>query len=155
MGSFEHLRQQHVELLQLAHELAPFLTTERLAHDFTGARLKLSSFMRKFDVHVVLEDRLVYERLLRHPDQVVTAKAAEHREQMYSLRAHATQYGRRWVSAGAIAETALPQFIEETKNVFELLSKRFELEDGELYPLIERICSPSGTWPLELAGGDR
>ena len=155
MGSFEHLRQQHGELLHLAHEVAPLLTNERLARDFTGARLKLSAFIRKLEVHVVLEDRLIYELLLRHPDQVVAAKAAEHREHVRSLRTQVTQYGRHWVSPGVIAEHALPQFLAETKSIFELVSKRFELEDGELYPLVDRICSPYGTWPLELAGGDR
>jgi hypothetical protein len=39
---------------------------------------------------------------------------------------------------------------EETKSLFELVFKRFDLEDRELYPLVEHICNRSGVWPLDL-----
>jgi hypothetical protein len=102
------------------------LETGQLARDFTELRLKLSAFARKLAVHLDLEARFVCARLLRHSDPKVAMKAKEH----------------------TAAEAS--QFVEETKGIFESVSTRCDLEDRELYPIVDRIGSRSGTWHFEL-----
>ncbi len=150
MGSIDHLRRQHRELLRLAKEIMPFLQGERPAHDFTAARLRLSAFVRKLGVHIALVDRFIYARLSRHSDPNIVAKAAEHRQDLHALRARVNRYTLEWISTAIAADGASPKFIDETKIIFELLFKRLEAEDSEIYPLVERICRPSGTWPIDL-----
>jgi hemerythrin-like domain-containing protein len=150
MGALDHLRRQHRELLHLAKEVAPCLQAGRSGHDVTAIRLKLAAFVRKLGVHLSLEDRFIYERLLRHSDKAVSSKAAEHQREVHSLRARVSQYAQEWISIGLAEDDAPPKFIDDTKALFELISTRFALENTELYPLVDRICSPSGTWPLDL-----
>src|SRR6266576_1664826 len=119
MGSIDHLKRQHRELLHLVKEVAPYLQAERLVHDVTAVRLKLAAFVRKLGVHLALEDRFIYERLLRHSEKAVANQAAEHQREVHSLRARVGQYAKEWISIGRSEDDAPPKFIDDTKALFE------------------------------------
>ena len=105
--------------------------------------------MRKVRVHLALEERFVCERLLRHSDRAIVALVTHHQNDMRSLQRRVTDYANRWSSELDIQKSP-SQFIEETKSLLEMTTKRFELEDSDLYPVVEQIMTPSGTWPLDL-----
>jgi succinate dehydrogenase flavin-adding protein (antitoxin of CptAB toxin-antitoxin module) len=150
MGSEASLRQQHSELLQLVDEVKPLLAAERLAHGCTAVRLMVSAFVRKLNVHLVLEERFVYERLLHHPDEAVVATTMRHREQTGRMRDVLTHYAERWeLTMDQAIENASASFAQETTDLFEMVSKRFESENEELYPLLEQLRIASGTWPRD------
>ena len=141
---------QHRELALLASEIAPLLEVERLAGESIAIRLKLSKFTRKLRVHQVVEDRFIYEHLLGHSDPAIVTQATEHQRAAHSLRDRVARYGREWISTRVALGDAGNKFIEETKSLFELVFKRFDFEDRELYPLVEQICNRSGVWPVDL-----
>jgi hemerythrin-like domain-containing protein len=154
MKSADHLRKQHAELLRIAAEVEPLLDAERLVTSWTEVRLKLTAFARKLDVHFALEDRFIYARLSRHADPAISNKATEHRNQMIELRGRATRHADRWLSPETAIETTSAEFVEQTKGILDLVSKRCDLEDREIYTLVDQICSPSGKWPLDLSADD-
>ena len=149
MGSIDHLRKQHGELIRLAKEIAPLLDAERLALGFMKARLKLGAFARKVSVHLALEERFVYGRLVHHPSPVVVSKATELQNQSKALRESVTQYVERWITPAADAEPVPAEFVEETTRLFDLVSKACNREDREIYPLVDQLIIDSGTWPLD------
>jgi hypothetical protein len=55
---------------------------------------------------------------------------------------------------GLSIEEDATKFIEETKTIIDLVSERCALEDRELYPIVDRIGSRSGTWHFDLGAGD-
>ena len=149
MGSADCLRQQHRELLKLASDIAPLLEIGMLARGCTAARLRLSTFVRKLRVHLALEERYVYQRLVRHADRAVATLATRHHQETRSLGELVTRHADQWrLTDDAAIEGARSSFAEQTKHLFEEVSKRFRLEDDELYPLVDQIRS-SGTWPFE------
>ncbi len=149
MGSSASLRQQHRELLQLIIELAPLLDHERLVQGCTGVRLMLSAFVRKLNVHLALEERFVYGRLLHHPDEAVVATTTRHHEDTRQLHDTLAQYAHRWaLTTDQAIEMAPSSFVDETKSLFDVVSKRFELENEELYPLLDQVPIASGTWTI-------
>ncbi len=150
MGSIDQLRLKHRELHRLAMEILPLLETERLAGDSTAIRLKLSAFVRKLRVHLLVEDRFIYERLARHSNPAIVAEAIDHQRETHALRDRMTHYTRHWISSEAAIDEVDAKFIEETTMFLELASKRLDIEDRELYPLVDEICNRSGTWPLDL-----
>jgi hypothetical protein len=150
MGSADHLRRQHVALLHSAKEMTRLLDAQHLAQSFTELRLKLSAFARKLTVHLDLESRLVCARLLRHSDPAIATKAKEHLDEMRALRDRLAHHTHRWLSTAASDENDANEFIDETKRIFELVSSRCDLEERELYPIVDRIGSRSGTWQFEL-----
>src|SRR6266511_3764915 len=140
MGSIYHLRVQHRERTRVANEILSLLDADRLVVESTAIRLKLSAFARKLRVHLVVEDRFIYERLLRQRDRAIVTQATEHQREAHSMGDRMTRYVRHWISTGAI-DDAVNKFIDETKSILELASKRFDLEDRELYPLVDQICN--------------
>jgi len=152
VGSF---REQHIDLRKIAQGITSLLRVEELKRSCTAVRLNLSAFARKMRVHLELEERFVCERLLRHSDPAIVARVAQHQEEMRSLGVEVAMYAQRWTSEDEI-QKAPRQFVEETNGILELTSRRFEHEDHDLYPLVEELLSPSGTWPLDLmANTDR
>ena len=149
MGSADCLRQQHRELFALAKNIAPLLDAEELARNCTDVRLKLSAFLRKLRVHLALEERFVYARLVRHSDRAVVAVVTRHQQETLGLGHIATRLAEHWkLTDDAAIEEASSLFIEETKHLLAHISKRFQLEDGELYPLVDQIRT-SGTLTID------
>ena len=146
VGSF---REQHVDLRRLAQSITSLLRVDQLERSCTAVRLNLSAFARKMRVHLELEERFVCERLLRHSDPAIVARVARHQEEMRSLGEQVATFAQRWISEVEI-QKAPQQFVQETNGILELASRRFELEDDDLYPLVEQLLSPSGSWPLDL-----
>jgi len=149
MGATSGFRQQHRELLELVGEIAALFDAGRLVHDSTQLRLKLSTWVRKFRVHLTLEDRLVYSRLLHHPDLAVRSKASEHQREMRTLREHFAQYTPARLVRDLSDDIASSQLAGETKRRFELITTKFAWEESELYELADEITS--GTWALAQA----
>jgi hemerythrin-like domain-containing protein len=154
MGSIDQLRLKHRELHRLAMAIVPLMETERVADESTAIRLNLSTFARKLRVHLLVEDRFIYERLLRHSDPAIVAKATDQQRETHALRDRLARYTRHWTSTEAAIEELDAKFIDETTALLELASKRLDIEERELYPLAEQICNRSGTWPLDLLTQD-
>ena len=148
------LHEQHRELRRLADGIAALCHPESLARNGMAARLRLSAFVRKVRVHLALEERFVCERLVRHSDRAIVALVTQHQTEMRSLHRRVNDYASRWSSELNI-QKAPAAFIEETKSLLDMTTKRFELEDSDLYPLVEQIMTPSGTWPLDLMADGR
>jgi len=145
----DRLRRQHAELLRLADEIAPLLEVERLLKDHVEVRLKLSAWARRLKAHVALEERSVYPRLLQHQDPFVTTKAIRYQQKMQPLSDRITQYVERWTPTESAIQDDPTLFATETKTLFGLLSKRFQLEEKDLYLLVDRNVTASGTWSVD------
>jgi hemerythrin-like domain-containing protein len=149
MAPINHLRVQHHELIRLAQDIARLLDVEQLDAERTAIRLKVATFARKFRVHLVVEGRNVFERLLRHSNPAIVAQATEGQRELNSLRDRVGHISRQWLSSGAVIDDSTNKLIDDTKNVLGLVSRRLELEESELYPLVDHIPDRSGTWPLD------
>ena len=101
--------------------ITSLLDPERLRRSCTAVRLNLSAFARKVRVHLVLEERFVCERLIRHSDPAIVAKVEQHQEEMQSLGDRVADFAERWISEVEIQKT--PQlFVDETTNILELVA---------------------------------
>jgi hemerythrin-like domain-containing protein len=146
VGSF---REQHIDMGRLAESITSLLRVDQLKQSCTAVRLNLSAYMRKVRVHLALEERFICERLLRHSDPAIVTRVTQHQQEMWTLGERVATYADRWNSEVEI-QKAPQQFVEETYGILELATRRFELEDHDLYPLVEQLLNPSGSWPLDL-----
>jgi hypothetical protein len=152
MASIDTFRQQHQELMQLTREVVPLLDAERLARECTEARLKLSTWARKLRVHLTLEERTLYPRLMTHDDPQVVKKATRVQQEMSTLSDQLTVYCRDWLAEESMIREGPVTFVEQTKAMFDQMTKRFHFEH-DLYlladgagaaPARESIPAPSG-----------
>ena len=136
MAYTDNFRKQHGELLNVAKSMAKLLNAEQLKRDATEVRRLLSVLHGKLSVHLVMEDKSLYPRLLNHHDAEIRATTQRFIDEMGTLAGVFKNYVTKWPTPGAIQ--ANPEtFISETGAVFEALGGRIQRENNELYVMAD------------------
>ena len=137
MAYTQKFRTQHGELLNVAKSIAQLLDADALRRDATEVRHLLSVLHGKLSVHLAMEDKSLYPRLLRHHDGDIRALTQLYMDEMGSIAGAFKDYVGRWPTPSAIQ--ANPEgFIEETGGVFDAIGKRVQQENSELYELADQ-----------------
>ena len=136
MAYTDNFRKQHGELLNVAKAMAKLLDADNLKKDATEVRHLLSVLHGKLSVHLVMEDKSLYPRLLSHHDADIRATTKRFIDEMGTLAGVFKGYVGKWPTPAAIQ--ADPQtFIAETGAVFEALGGRITRENNELYVMAD------------------
>lgn len=137
MGYTQKFRVQHGELLNVAKSIAQLLDADALRKDAKEVRHLLSVLHGKLSVHLAMEDKSLYPRLLRHHDGDVRALTQRYIDEMGSLAGAFKDYVEHWPTPSAIQ--ANPEgFIAESSGVFDAIGKRVQQENSELYELADQ-----------------
>ncbi|HGY55230.1 MAG TPA: hemerythrin domain-containing protein [Caldithrix abyssi] len=137
MAITDQYRRQHSDLLNIAHQIAAELNPARLSNDATTVRSLLSTLAGKLSIHLAMEDKSLYPKLMQNSNPDVKATAKKFIDEMGGIAKAFDNYKNKWPHAMAIQKNP-NDFISETKTLFNVLSKRIEKENKELYPLLER-----------------
>ena len=138
MGRTQLYREQHQEIARLVAALLALLEPAALRKDAAPAFGHLMDLAGKLRLHLTLEDRTLYPELLQHPNPDVRALTRLFRDEMGGIYRDFESLLHAWDSPRAIA--ADPKgFARELRNLFRVLAKRVEREDGELYPMVDRV----------------
>ena len=146
MSETKRFRDQHDELLEIASEISAHLTVDELSNNASEVRLLLSKLFGVLSVHLAMEDKALYPRLLAHSDERVEAMARKFIDEMGGIGEAVKAYKNKWSNVLEI-QKGPGDFIEQTKAVFDALAKRIEKEDNELFKTIDELQteSPSDT----------
>ncbi len=136
MAYTKKFRAQHGELLNVVKAIVKLLDENGLRKDATEVRHLLSVLHGKLSVHLAMEDKSLYPRLLRHHDGDIRATTQRYIDEMGSLAGAFKDYIGRWPTPSAI-QSDPATFIAETGGVFEALGKRVDQENNELYVLAD------------------
>ena len=136
MKSTDNLRRQHRELLRIATEIGVLIRPDRMPLDAIKIRMLIASMAGILNVHLAMEDGVMYPQLLQHSDVSVRALAKRFIDEMGTLRATFTDYVHRWNVPGAVLQIS-DVFVRETSVLLDALVRRIGREDFELYPLVE------------------
>ena len=82
MAASDSFRKQHSDLLALAAQLSDSLDPGKLARDATPARMLLSTLAGKLKVHLAMEDKSLYPRLMEDSDPKVAATTRRFADEM-------------------------------------------------------------------------
>ena len=138
MSKTQHFRDQHIEMLHLVKEITNILNVDTLARESLKAHKLLSSLFASLNLHLSMEDKIVYPLLLKSPDEKVRRLAKQFATEMGSIGIVLKKYNTKWENHLDI-QNKTKVFIEETKEIFDALSKRIEKEDCELYNAFDKI----------------
>ncbi|MDH4229369.1 MAG: hemerythrin domain-containing protein [Nitrospirota bacterium] len=136
MAKTDRFREQHNELLKIAGQIVPYLKESTLSKDASAVRDLLSKLMGTLKVHLSMEDKSLYPRLVSHPDKKVSKLAKDFIAEMGGIAKAVTAYAGKWNTEERIRAEAAT-FIAETKGLFDALGKRIERENNQLYPLLD------------------
>lgn len=138
MSRTENFRKQHDEILAIARQINGLLQPAQMEQNAAEVRTLLSHLSGKLSVHLAMEDKSLYPSLIGHTDAHVKSVAKSYSDEMGSLAGGFKAYLDKWSNATVIRADA-NHFITETKALFNLLSKRIQRENTELYPLLDKM----------------
>jgi Hemerythrin HHE cation binding domain len=125
--STDNLRRQHRELLRLAREIAARLHGAAIMTDAAKLRSQIAMLSGILNVHLAMEDGVMYPRLRLHEDPRIRALAARYVDEMGDLKKTFVDYSRRWNTPEAM-RAAPGDFIRESRAVLDALTRRIGRE---------------------------
>ena len=140
MGRTQLYREQHREINRVVVALLPLLEPAVLKKDGAPAFGRLMDLAGKLRVHLTLEDRTLYPELLVHRNPDVRALTRLFRDEMGGISKEFEGLLHAWDAPEAISADP-SRFVKEMKVLVGILVRRVEREDGELYPLVDRVDS--------------
>lgn len=132
------LRLQHDELTALAQELESELGAARLVSGEGLCRERLGKLLAKLNVHLALEDKILYQQLLAHERKDVVLLARRFIDEVGSLGGQVKEFAARWEAARSIQERPTA-FVAERRTILAALTQRARREDEELYALADEL----------------
>jgi len=138
MSITDNLRMQHKELLEIVEDMSSCLTPDQLLKEAAHVHSLLLTMSETLKFHLTREDTALYPALFRHPDKKISALAKKYLEEMGGISDAFGKYLAKWPHARSVQENP-KDFINESREIFDALSRRIDKEDNELYPLLDVI----------------
>ena len=135
MYSLFKLEKQHLELKRIIENFCA-----QLQNEITKSKsVELANFLivisKKINLHLILEDKILYPNLNNHSDIKINQKSKMFMEEMGSIKKEFGLYFNRWGFSTNI-DSNPNDFINESHDIFDALSNRIKREEEELFPLL-------------------
>lgn len=135
MPSVDKLKNQHSELKKIIANLSDLLHPDIIKSNSIELASMLTKFSSKMNLHLALEDKILYPNLISHSDRKISQKAKIFMKEMGNIKKEFGIYINRWRFSSNINSIPM-DFINESHSIFEVLSKRIKREDEDLFPLL-------------------
>lgn len=140
MSNAQMLRKHHQGLKQMANELEKCLADKDAKVRLQVAVIWVSRMTGLLALHLALEDKVMYPRLVAHRDWEVGTLARGYQAEVGGLRDAFEAYRKRWSRPAAMA-AEWDAFARETRVILAALRSRVLLEEKEIYGLLEKVGS--------------
>ncbi len=139
MQTLDGYRSSHAELRQMIDDLRTLTVPEqlRIRPNAKTAYQLLCDLAQKVKQHLAEEDKQLYPNLLIHDDPKVKSIAWGFISGEKPLRRTFDEYYKRWLKNCDFNFT--DEFLEETNEIFDMLSDRIEREEQILFPKLVEI----------------
>ena len=138
MSTTDRFREQHNQLLMSTKEMSSHLKADQLATNAETVCQSLAKLAGLLSVHLSMEDKVLYPKLLNHPDTGMRATTNKFINEMGTVKEVFTDYVKKWQNPTSIQKNPAG-FINDTQGIFNTLSKRIERENNELYAMVDRL----------------
>ena len=133
----DNFRRQHQEILAIVTDINERRVPDQIKKDPRSLRMLLSSLAGRLNIHLAMEDKSLYPRLIEVNVENSKSLATAFKTEMGDLAQGFSAYNQRWHAAAIGSD---PEgFARETRAVFTALAKRIARENTQLYPLTDRI----------------
>lgn len=138
MAKTDNLKKQHVEILTVARDINQQLGAVISDESAAQIRRQLSKMHGLVGLHLAMEDKSLYPSMLQSKDQQARELAQHYATEMGDLAQTFETYMKFWNSTSLISASAA-SFTEQTKAIFNALSKRIHRENTQLYPVADAL----------------
>ena len=139
MQTLDGYRSSHAELRQMIDDLQSILTPEhiKIRPNAKTAHELLCDLGEKVKHHLAEEDRSIYPSLLIHDDPKVKSIAWGFISGEKPLRKVLDDYSTTWLKNCDFNFSGA--FLDETREVFDMLAQRIDREEHVLFPKLVEI----------------
>lgn len=134
----ENFREQHEDILGIVKEISALLVPSILTKNAKEVRVLLSTLAGKLTVHLTSEDKSLYPKLISHESEEVRLLAQKYIDEMGNIKEVFGAFSKKWYNPTDIQEKP-EEFIKEINELFSALGKRVEMENNELYTLVDKL----------------
>ena len=138
MARTSALRAQHAAAEQLFDEIFDLIRSYRDDRDAYRLSLKLARLTAVLRTHFVMEDELLYPRIIASDHREAAVMARVFQSELGHLSDQFERFVERWSLSDAIA-ASLDQFEYEAGMLFAAIRDRIRRENDELFPLADQI----------------
>ncbi len=138
MTATQKYRTQHAELSALVTQITSLLDAVGVNKNAAENRNLISSLAGKLSIHLAMEDKCLYPKLMAHSNPDVRALSKRYSEEMGTLSGDFMRFNQRWLTAELI-EKDTAKFVGETTIVLAALQARIEKENSQLYKLVDNL----------------
>ena len=138
MSQTKTFREQHDELLKVAMEIASLLDVDELKKDANKVRTLLSRLLGILSIHLSMEDKSLYPRLLAHSDPSIKAMTQRFIDEMGGIAKVLEDYKSKWMTVAKIQANPV-DFVNETHGIIDALAMRIAKENDELYAALDQL----------------
>lgn len=138
MSFTDPYRKHHTELLDLTGQITRTFDATALQKDASQAFYLLSTLAGKLNVHLTMEDKALYPRLLSSNKEEVVQTTRQYIEEMGGIKIALGSFIEKWGNQTQIQSNP-EDFISETTGLFEVLAARIEKENAVLFPMADEV----------------
>lgn len=143
MRATEKFRHQHAEIMEIVTEIRTHLVRDKVAEDASDISRLLARFMGKLNVHLSMEDKSLYPKLLAHHDAHVQSMTQKFITEMGGIADAVGEYKAKW-SSSRVMQAEPEEFIAQTRRLFSALEKRVKSENTILYKALDDLEAGAG-----------
>jgi hypothetical protein len=140
MITFEQLHIQNHEITELSNVFL-YLVKERAMCDTETACKVFFNYVEKVRDHLELVDKHLYTKLLNSPDAAVRQRVDRFMSGSHEIKRIFKDYLNTW-SRPERQELLIrnhKRFVEETRDMMEIVLDRLQRETEHLYPLVRQV----------------
>jgi hemerythrin-like domain-containing protein len=138
MSQTKIFRGQHDELLKMLSEISEHLNINELSNNADKTRSLLSELVGKLNVHLSMEDKVLYPDLLEHSNERIKSLAMRYIYELGGIMSSVNDFQKKWSSSLKIQQDPR-DFVKHINNFFEALKKRIEKENSILYKALDEL----------------
>lgn len=131
-----NLKRQHITILEEINFIDTEIRKERSLISIQDLALHINTLAGKIKIHMMEEDNYLYPDLLQNQDTQIVDMTKRYIGEMGNLAAEYIIFKNSYNVANKIKGN-IDTFLKDTENMMEILKKRMDKEDNELYKIVE------------------
>ena len=135
MISADKIRRENEEILDFTTALAVLIEHRELHGNQVVCGL-LERFSKLVHAHLQDESRSLYQDLLTKPDPQTRTVLSQFLDNTEELKRLCSKYNRKWCNHPASPQNDVERFLSDTRDIFQLVRQRIEMENERLLPLL-------------------
>lgn len=138
MLNITNFERQHKEIWEIFFSLEKVIHAKRLPENIDTLVINLNTLAGKLNMHMNLEDKLLYPELTKSNNEELKALAIQYSQEMGDISLKFNAFKTQFNTKNKITNN-IDAFFIEGKEILKVLHNRLDKEDKYLYPKIKSL----------------